>query len=57
VCHQKHTAEEVKDVFGNARNGEYRLMKIVIENGKNRTSKSISQSVFALKLAPKSVDG
>uniref|UniRef100_A0A671MP76 Twinfilin-1 n=1 Tax=Sinocyclocheilus anshuiensis TaxID=1608454 RepID=A0A671MP76_9TELE len=25
-------ADEVKDVFGNARNGEYRLVKIVIEN-------------------------
>uniref|UniRef100_A0A8C2JIZ9 Twinfilin-1 n=1 Tax=Cyprinus carpio TaxID=7962 RepID=A0A8C2JIZ9_CYPCA len=25
-------ADEVKDVFGNARNGQYRLLKIVIEN-------------------------
>uniref|UniRef100_A0A8C1Q9X1 Twinfilin-1 n=1 Tax=Cyprinus carpio TaxID=7962 RepID=A0A8C1Q9X1_CYPCA len=26
------SADEVKDVFGNARNGQYRLLKIVIEN-------------------------
>lgn len=26
-------AEEVKDVFAGARNGAYRLLKIVIENG------------------------
>uniref|UniRef100_A0A8C1YHR8 Uncharacterized protein n=1 Tax=Cyprinus carpio TaxID=7962 RepID=A0A8C1YHR8_CYPCA len=33
--HQNNnTADEVKDVFGNARNGQYRLLKIVIENGK-----------------------
>lgn len=42
MCHTRHlcvflfdllAAEEVKDVFAGARNGAYRLLKIVIENG------------------------
>ncbi len=51
-------ADEVKDVFGNARNGQYRLLKIVIENGMNPTQDHLQtepiRAVFTKHLQDKS---